>query len=144
MPKSPVLLTVLIICIALGGFFLSRPVKESHVHFEICSSSQRVNCVVDGDTIWHEGIKIRISDIDTPEIWNPHCAAEKELAERAKFRLLELLNAGPFQVAQVGNRGQDRFGRKLRVIRRDGRSLGDILVSEGLAHRWGGKRRSWC
>lgn len=33
------------------------------------------------------------------------------------------------------SRDEDRYGRKLRVLVRNGRSLGDILVSEGLAWR---------
>jgi endonuclease YncB( thermonuclease family) len=41
-------------------------------------------------------------------------------------------------------RDADRYGRKLRVVTRNGRSLGDILVAEGLARRWDGRRRSWC
>ena len=35
-------------------------------------------------------------------------------------------------------RNEDRYGRKLRVVVRNGRSLGDWLVSEGLARTWGG------
>lgn len=34
--------------------------------------------MVDGDTIWLEGLKIRIADIDTPEITSPKCNAEYE------------------------------------------------------------------
>jgi endonuclease YncB( thermonuclease family) len=30
------------------------------------------------------------------------------------------------------------------VLVRDGRSLGDILVSEGLARTWSGRRQPWC
>jgi endonuclease YncB( thermonuclease family) len=36
------------------------------------------------------------------------------------------------------------YGRKLRILVRNGRSLGDTLVAEGLARRWDGARRSWC
>nr|MDX8317342.1 thermonuclease family protein [Agrobacterium rosae] len=34
--------------------------------FSICGSGQRITCVVDGDTFWFRGEKIRIADIDTP------------------------------------------------------------------------------
>jgi endonuclease YncB( thermonuclease family) len=112
--------------------------------FRLCKGSNRKNCVVDGDTIWYGGMKIRISDIDTPEISRPKCEAEGALGHRAKNRLLELLNTGPFEVIQVGSRDKDRYGRKLRVIIRDGQSLGSILIAEGLARRWDGARRSWC
>jgi endonuclease YncB( thermonuclease family) len=57
--------------------------------------------------------------------------------------LLELINAGPIELVRRG-RDEDRYGRKLRVIARHGRSLSDTLVAEGLARRWDGRRRSWC
>jgi len=114
------------------------------VRFHICVSATRINCVVDGDTIWLQGEKIRISDIDTPEISKPRCASEEALGHQAKRRLLELLNAGPFQVVRSGSRNKDRYGRLLRVIERDGQSLGMILVSEGLAHVWDGRKHPWC
>ena len=31
-----------------------------------------------------------------------------------------------------------------RVVTRDGRSLGDRLVAEGLARTWTGRRQPWC
>jgi micrococcal nuclease len=111
--------------------------------FRLCAGDGRLNCVVDGDTIWHGGIKIRIADIDTPEVFSPKCASEAALGRRATERLLELINAGPFEVVRSG-RDADRYGRKLRMIERHGRSLGEILVAEGLARRWDGARRGWC
>jgi len=83
--------------------------------------------------------------IDTPEVSEPRCAAEKaSLGDRATVRLMELVNAGPFQMQAWPGRDEDKYGRKLRVLVRDGRSLGDILVSEGLARTWTGKREPWC
>jgi micrococcal nuclease len=43
----------------------------------------RRTCVVDGDTFWLEGEKIRIADIDTPEISEPKCDAEYQLGMKA-------------------------------------------------------------
>jgi endonuclease YncB( thermonuclease family) len=54
------------------------------------------------------------------------------------------VNAGPFDVKLIGNRDRDKYGRALRVLVRDGRSLGDILVREGLAQTWDGSRHPWC
>lgn len=53
------------------------------------------------------------------------------------------MNAGPFQLASVDS-DEDRYGRKLRVLVRRGRSLGDQLVAEGLARNWDGRRHPWC
>jgi len=112
-------------------------------NFPLCGSGSRVTCVVDGDTFWLDGVKIRLSDINTPEVGDPLCAAEAALGAKATRRLQFLLNAGPFELTR-GIRDEDRYGRKLRMAQRDGRSLGDILVDEGLAHRWLGYKQDWC
>ncbi len=100
--------------------------------------------MVDGNTSWYRGEKIRIADISTPEISNSKCASEKSLGEQAKQRLLELLNVGPFRVVRSGSRDKDKDGRLPRVIERDGQSLGMILVDEGLAHARDGRMHPWC
>lgn len=101
-------------------------------------------CVIDGDTIRYGGEKIRIMDIDAPEVSEPKCASEKALGDRATLRLLEIVNAGPITIVRVGHRDKDQYGRLLRVIQRDGRSITDVMVAEGLARKWDGRRRSWC
>jgi micrococcal nuclease len=65
------------------------------------------------------------------------------MAARATQRLRALLAAGPFELVRLG-RDEDRYGRKLRLVIRDGQSLGDQLVSEGLARTWSGRREPWC
>jgi len=121
----------------------SQPMPGAGVNFEICDIV-RETCVMDGDTFWLNGTKIRIADIDTPEISQPRCATEKRLGEKAKHRLRDLLNAGPFQLAAWEGRDEDKHGRKLRVVLRDGRSLRNQLVSEGLTRTWTGRRQPWC
>ncbi len=111
--------------------------------FSICGSGQRITCVVDGDTFWFRGEKIRIADIDTPELSPPRCEGERELGLAAKQRLLDILNSGRLSF-KAAARDEDRFGRKLRIVYRERRSVGDILVAEGLARKWEGSRRSWC
>lgn len=114
------------------------------LQFRKCDFGHRSNCVVDADTIWIAGEKIRIADIDTPEISEPKCQSELALGNKATARLIELINTGPFDLKAWPGRDKDRYGRKLRVLVRNGRSLGDILVSEGLARTWSGRREPWC
>lgn len=116
-----------------------RPVK-----FAKCVSSAPYNCVVDGDTLWINGQKVRVADIDAPEIGTPKCGSELALGNRATDRLIQLVNGGTFELQAWPGRDTDRYGRKLRVLVRDGRSLGDRLVSEGLARTWSGRREPWC
>jgi len=112
-------------------------------HFSLCHTGGGTNCVVDGDTFWIGGQKVRVADIDAPETHPPRCAYEADLGDRATLRLQQLLNAGPVTLAPA-DRDTDRYGRLLRIVERDGQSLGDQLVAEGLARRWTGRRLPWC
>lgn len=123
---------------------LSDEQADIPTRFSICGSGRRDNCVVDGDTFWMNGAKIRIADIDTPELSPPRCAREKSLGEAAKHELLSQLNAGGIEIASAGKRDTDRYGRQLRIVLRDGRSITETMVEKGLARRWEGSRRSWC
>ena len=111
--------------------------------FALCASGPRITCVVDGDTFWLQGEKIRIADINAPETHTAACPVEAVRGAAATRRLIDLLNAGPFAL-ETGARERDRYGRSLRIVRRDGRSLGEALVEAGLAERWRGRRSSWC
>ena len=104
----------------------------------------RVTCVVDGDTFWLSGKKIRIADIDTPEISQPKCDYEYQLGMKATRRLIELLNQGAFELREGGDRPVDMYGRELLIVVRDGKSVGQQLVNEGLARSWTGHREPWC
>ncbi|WP_394357150.1 hypothetical protein [Sphingopyxis indica] len=46
--------------------------------------------------------------------------------------------------ASKKSRDSDRYGRKLRIVVRGGTSVGSVLVAEGLARPWEGRRRPWC
>ncbi|MEY3657611.1 MAG: hypothetical protein RL425_372 [Pseudomonadota bacterium] len=122
----------------------SQAAQARQTRFTLCAQGGGENCVVDGDTIWLQGEKIRIADIDTPETHPARCAQEAALGEKATLRLRDLLNQGRFSVQPI-KRDRDRYGRKLRILERDGQSLGLVLVREGLARPYqGGRRAPWC
>ncbi len=122
----------------------SRSLSETRqVPFRICGRGTG-DCVVDGDTFWYRAEKIRIADIDAPETEQAKCASERALGDRAKYRLAELLAEAPFSLEGYGSRDRDQYGRLLRVVYQNGRSVGQILVAEGLARPWQGRRRPWC
>ena len=113
--------------------------------FAQCVGPVRTTCVVDGDTIWYQGTKIRVADINAPEVSKPGCAREAMLGQQATMRLTQLLNKGDFTlVSPAGTPEFDRYGRTLREVQRGGKSLGAVLVREGLAEQWGGARIDWC
>ena len=109
----------------------------------MCGSS-RYTCVVDGVTVFIDGVNLRLQSFDTPEPYDQICGGEKEvaLARRASARLLDLLNSNAFTVETFGldNTGE----RTLATIRIESRDVGDILVGEGLARSWPDGREFWC
>lgn len=133
---------------ALAGMFVplggqSASQGTTGAQFTFCHTGGGTNCVVDGDTLWVDGVKVRIADIDAPETHPPHCPREAELGRRATERLQSLVNSGPVELAPA-DRDEDRFGRKLRIVRVGGQSVGDQLIREGLARPWTGRRQPWC
>ena len=111
--------------------------------FVLCGPGSGTNCVVDGNTFWQDGIRIQLADIDVPDAGTARCPNERQKAVAAKLRLQAILNDGTF-VLSASNRRDDQNGGKLRIAMRAGRSLGDQMVSEGLARRWTGQTSSWC
>ena len=130
---------------AAGDLSVASASDSESASFALCHEGGGVNCVVDGDTLYYRGSKIRIADIDTPETHPPRCEAEAVKGAAATQRLQQLVSAGPFTLeANPGGRDEDRYGRKLRVVTRGGESLGGVLVDEGLARWYAGGRRGWC
>ena len=104
--------------------------------FYFCTETLE-NCVVDGGTFWYGRRKIQIADIQAPKIKQAKCDDERKLGSLAKKRLWEILNAGEVQLASVS-------GQNTQVTVGQGRSIGDMLVSEGLARRTSGGKPGWC
>ncbi|MFC3722024.1 thermonuclease family protein [Neoaquamicrobium sediminum] len=84
--------------------------------------------------------RVRLADIDAPEI-EGKCAYERELARRSQLRLAELLSGRPIVIVR---QGQDRHGRTLAILSIASGNVGGILVREGLARNWHGRREPWC
>ena len=108
------------------------------------AAEQRV-IIIDGDTVDIDGERIRIANIDTPEIGGAKCPAERQLGLQAKQRTAELMQGRPIRILR-GDHGRDvdRYGRTLARIEIGGKDLGEVLIGEGLARKWAGKRRPWC
>lgn len=131
-----------------AAYFLYQPTPQESTQtsaaFTMCADETQRNCVIDGDTFRLNGERIRIEDIDAPEIFSPKCSQERALGIQAKQELLHLLNDGRFSVARYYSDDEDTYGRKLRAIERNGGSIGDSLVEKGLARRWNSPERNWC
>ena len=128
----------------IAAFFLAASVASGTPNLELCNSSPRINCIVDGDTLWLNGKKLRPKGYDTPEPTTNVCGGkrEKELASKATTRYIELLNANAWTIEYTGV--LERNDRELVIIRIDGRDVGDILIEERLARSWPNGDEWWC
>ncbi|NQU58540.1 MAG: thermonuclease family protein [Rhodospirillales bacterium] len=86
-------------------------------------------------------INVRVRGIDSPEI-KGKCAAEINAAIIARDRMAELVQGG----IRLENIRLGKYaGRVLADAISDAGSVGEILISEGLARPYdGGKRAGWC
>ena len=129
--------------------FLSAAPERVAAKFTRCGPGRGKACVVDGDTFKLGQRKIRIVGIDAPETHPAQCPEEARLGEAATAELLRLLNQGPFVMTGRIDDSRDRYGRDLRTVTRqrpDGsvQSIADDMRASGLAHRYLGRKSSWC
>ncbi|SEH04388.1 thermonuclease family protein [Candidatus Venteria ishoeyi] len=109
--------------------------------------------VYDGDTfrttipdwpVFFDNIRIRLADIDTPEI-KGQCDAEKNAAYAARDRLSELLH-GALNV-ELRNMSQGTYFRVIAEVYVDGVAVAQTLIDEGHAVAYDGGSRDkmyWC
>jgi endonuclease YncB( thermonuclease family) len=114
--------------------------------------------VLDGDTIRIAGETFRLVGFDAPETFRAQCPSERELGNRATFRLRQLVAAGGIDLERVpcacriGTEGTPRcnYGRSCGVLRARGQDVGALLIAEGLArtyvcgHTSCPPREPWC
>jgi len=125
---------------------LIRPVsaiaENGKVLWQECRPDERrVTCVVDGDTFWYQGTKIRLLDIDAPEV-EGRCVNERQLAQAATAELTRLLNTG---LVRIAFDGQDQYGRHLAQIWVREGGIGPVMIAAGFAEPFGRRGPSlWC
>jgi endonuclease YncB( thermonuclease family) len=98
--------------------------------------------VHDGDTIRCGAERIRIADIDAPELPDsPKCEdyraryawCDFSKGVGARDALRRFLAKGQVTIQR---QGFDRYGRTLALVRVNGMDAGEWLISKGLARRW--------
>lgn len=113
------------------------------IAFSTKTETVSVRHVVDGDTFeLSTGEKVRIQNVDTPELHPCRCAAECDLAAKARAFTVTALAGGSVNI----ERGrQDRYGRTVATVTVDGRDLGMMLIDAKLGRAYmGGVRQTWC
>ena len=98
--------------------------------------------VHDGDTIRCGRERVRIANIDAPELPDsPKCQDRRRsyawcdfaAAEVSRVALVRLLSRGRVMIERLGT---DPYGRTLATVSVNGMDAGDYLISQGLARPW--------
>lgn len=92
--------------------------------------------VIDGDTVHIASERYRLLGIDAAEIGHAKCEAER--------RLEDLLRSGPVVFYPDPPAERDRYRRWLVHLSVNGEDVGCILIREGYARPWRGRRENWC
>jgi micrococcal nuclease len=102
--------------------------------------------IIDGDTLEDTAsdTTYRVVNIDTPETGSrARCSNERSLGARATDQVRALVSrAAAIEFRPTGR--IDRYGRTIAFVLIDGRDLGEMLIAEGLARPWRGRREPWC
>ncbi|MDR1206796.1 MAG: thermonuclease family protein [Rickettsiales bacterium] len=127
-----------------------KPPSKNIIHEPIPAV---VTHIIDGDTFSAKillkqdieiTVRVRIMQIDAPEI-HGMCESETMAAMRAKDRLEELIPIGS-NIVLTGVKDDKYLGRiDAYVAGKPGSDIGEIMVRENHARRYGGgKRDNWC
>lgn len=113
-----------------------------------CIPAELRGLAYDGDTIRAviAGAEepVRLLGLDTPEIKGA-CPAEKALARQARDRLRALIAAAEDrQLCSDDGFRRDKYRRILAALLLDGQDVAAVLIAEGLARPWTGRREPWC
>ncbi|TAY14030.1 thermonuclease family protein [Rhizobium leguminosarum] len=135
-------LVVAAVAVGQHAFQLERGQFQSSPATMRTSQPQEFS-VTDGDTVHVVGdaTGTRLVGFNTPEKFSPQCEYERQLGERASSRLRELVAHGSARLTKVacacapGTEGTKKcnHGRYCGTLLVDGKDVGSILISEGLA-----------
>ncbi len=96
--------------------------------------------VHDGDSFRCDGERIRILNIEAPELpGSPKCGSGRNgwCDHRRGYQARDALSA-LFRTGRVGieRAGKDRYGRTLARVTVNGQDAGEYLIGRGLARAW--------
>lgn len=116
---------------------------KEHIIFTV----EEVANIYDGDTftIIHEGAKqrVRFRGVDTPELKDPQCEAERVLARKAKEFVVTRVRAAQRVTLLDLDKTGDKYGRWLAWVFLDGESLAAMTIAAELGRPYdGGARQS--
>lgn len=148
--RDVALIAALLLAVSIASVFQEAPWQRVSSFFSGAPRSYTTTpinrsqfSVTDGDTIRISGEAkgTRLVGFNTPETIDPQCERERKLGMRASARLKELVASASLELQRIqcscepGTEGTKacNHGRSCGILRANGRDVGQILISEGLA-----------
>jgi len=89
-----------------------------------------------------DSVKIRLANIDTPELKGSNCKKEKSLAIKARDYLNYILDKANNIIIDINKR--DSFGRYLAVLYVDDININNLMLARGYARVEQKGYHDWC
>ncbi|WP_448953031.1 thermonuclease family protein [Labrys neptuniae] len=130
-------LTTILLALAMAGPAWAETVNGSDFY------------VIDGDTVEFHGERIRISNIDAPEIGKFDCEFERQLGLAARDVMTEALAGQQVTITREtktnGDIKLDRYRRTLATLANREGDIGRQMISAHVALPWayGAKAKAW-
>ena len=100
--------------------------------------------VIDGDTVDVRGERVRVANLDAPDVGrHARCALEEQRGQAAKAYAIELVRSGEV-IGLTDRQGRDRYGRSLARITVDGADFAGLMIAAGHGRPWQGRSSDWC
>src|SRR5262245_42943873 len=107
----------------------------------------QIPAVTDGDTVRIAGVRIRLTDYDSPALFSPKCASERELAWKAKLELERIISQVKLEIVPCATAN---YGRLCAEGSFNGKPLATHMIALGLGSPyvcWPGgcpHKTNWC
>ena len=102
--------------------------------------------VVDGDTLARGSVRLRVLNLDAPDIGNhARCTLERKRGEEARRYAVQLLRSARSGAVVVTPSGRvDRYGRALVWVSISGQDFAALMIAAGHGRPWRGRSSDWC
>ena len=126
--------------ISAATLFHSGAPSAPPPRFGQCYNAGGPDCVLDGDTIYLAGEKVKIAGMETARIQGARCDDERSRGIDAALQLASLLNKGN---VTLGGTERDGDGQLRRTVEVDGQDVSSAMIGSGAAGQ-PGSDRNWC
>lgn len=110
----------------------------------LLSASRPAAWVIDGDTIDVRGERVRVANLDAPDVGShAKCALEERRGQAAKAYAIRLVR-GAGEVGLADRQGVDRYGRSLARVTLDRADFAALMIDAGHGRPWRGRSSNWC